>query len=254
MTVLLECTALKGTGKIGAVTPDKDGYYTVPLGAYDCRNSANMFYDKNSALKLLAPGSPLQRQIEKGVLYGELGHPKVDDYIDANGNFKKQAFFQRLYRVEEDRAAVHIRRVYVDPNFKDHEGNTICAVIGEVRPQGPQSLMVQQALQNPSSNCYFSVRSVTMDDRMRGIKYSKDIITWDFVIEGGIMIANKYDSPALESFESMSITPDILWEAIRIEDVRGTGTESKSGHFKTLMTSLNWNVGSKKEKPVWSKW
>lgn len=261
MAVLLECTALKGSNKLGVVTPDEDGYYTVPVGAYDIKNSAGYHYDLNSAVKLLEPGSPLQRQIEKGVLYGELGHPKPQEFMGSDGKFNRDAFFQRLYKVEEDRCAVHFGEVWIDRNFRDHSGRTVCAVMAKVKPQGPLSQMVEQALQNPKSNCYFSVRSITMDDQLRRVKYSKAIITWDFVIEGGIEIANKYDSPALESFDAIPLTPDVLWRAIDSaaelmkEDVAcAASMESAHASFEALATELNWTAETKKETPSYYSW
>lgn len=261
MAVLLECTALKGSNKLGVLEPDKDGYYTVPVGAYDTKNSAGYHYDLNSAAELLKPGSSLQRQIEKGVLYGELGHPKPQDFMTSDGKFDRNRFFQRLYRVEEDRCAVHFGKVWVDRNFRDHNGRVVCAVMAKVRPQGPMSQMVAQALTNPKSNCYFSVRSVTMDDQLRRVKYSKAIITWDFVIEGGIEIANKYDSPALESFESMALTPDMLWSTMEAvsdimadETIEVAGMESIQVSLESLATELNWTKTTKKEIPSYYEW
>ena len=256
MAALLECTALKGTGKQGVLTPNEDGYYTVVMGAYDIQNSVGAHYDLNSALGLLAPGSPLQRQIEKGVLYGELGHPNPQHFVDANGVFNRNAFFQRLYKIEEDRCAVHIRRVWVDRNFKDHQGRTVCAVMGEIRPQGMKSQMAAQALENPSSNFYMSVRSVTMDDQIRRVKYSKAIITWDFVIEGGIEVANKYDTPGLESFTQVQLTPDMFWAAKAALEHAGEslGMEAAQHSLEMLGEALNWSAPKPKNKAAWHNW
>ncbi|MFO5615320.1 S80 family phage morphogenetic serine protease, partial [Klebsiella pneumoniae] len=52
---------------------------------------------------------------------------------------------------------------------------------------------------------------------MRGIKYTREISTWDMVGEGGIYGAYKWNSPALENYEDqlMVITPDTLYQVQR---------------------------------------
>ncbi|MBW6072630.1 S80 family phage morphogenetic serine protease, partial [Pseudomonas aeruginosa] len=103
---------------------------------------------------------------------------------------------------------------------------------------------------NPSINTYCSVRSITQDDVMRGIKYTREISTWDFVGEGGIYIANKYTSPALESFSDTEviITPATLWKMQDEAQKRANiGMESDPNLDVTdLIQQLGWS----RKKPI----
>src|SRR5690606_3249997 len=103
----------------------------------------------------------------------------------------------------------------------------------------------------------FSVRSITMDDVMRRIKYTKELITHDFVGEGGIFTASKYNSPALEEFDnSIEVTPQLLKKAIRQQKrLAGLGLENNAQDFESLQASLGWNtVTTVTTSPVFMNW
>lgn len=244
-TVQFECTRLQGTGKTGKLTPDSDGYYEVILGAYGVNNSAGMFYDQNSAMKLFTPDSPLIRRLEKGVLYAELGHP-------SPAGFKSHEFLARVHEIKEDRLAAHIKSIRLDPDFKDRNGKKMCAVIGKVKPCAPHGQVVKEALEEGSRNAYFSVRSITRDDTMRGIKYTEKIINWDFVIEGGIHVAEKYLSPSLEQFGNedstgfvMDIDQSLLWKTDQyVKENQLVGLENGQECFSQLAKDLGMELYS----------
>src|SRR5690606_19484766 len=120
-------------------------------------------------------------------------------------------YIARIRQIDENRICAHIRRVWLEEGQVDDKGRPITVVVGEVRPEGPFGQYVKDAFDNPDRNVYLSVRSLTADDMMRGIKYTRDIITWDYVGEGGIYNANKYASPALESYSEVMLTPEVLW-------------------------------------------
>lgn len=256
--VSIGCTMLLGTDKKGILKPDADGYYTVVLGAYGAFNSANMFYDLASAAVFFQPGSPLIRMIEKGVLRGEYKHPEPGPR--RPGQTEQQAnmeYVSRIRRIDENRIGFHIRKVYLRGGVTDDKGRPITEVIGEVRPSGPFGQVVKDALDNPHENVYFSVRSLTVDDMQRGIKYTRDIVTWDFVNEGGIYNANKYGSPALESIAEteVKITPVDLWSlADAQKGQQAIGLESTSTDYTALAKELGWErLQSPTRKPIYQE-
>lgn len=254
-SVRLGCTMLLGTEKKGVLKPDEDGYYTVVLGAYGAHNSAGMFYDLQSAKPFFRPGSALMRQIEKGVLRGEHKHPEPDMNI-TDMRTREKAFIDRVREIDSDRVSHHIRALRLEEGQRDDQGRPIMAVVGEIRPAGPYGDVVRQALENPHENVYFSVRSLTMDDRMRGVKYTREIITWDYVNEGGIYNAQKYRSPALESFQEVEITPTHLWE-LEAENRRrmDMGLESSDLDYDGLARDLGWSKTTTEiSTPGYIKW
>ncbi|AEH03628.1 head maturation protease [Pseudomonas phage PhiPA3] len=215
--VRIGCTMLAGTDKKGILAPSADGYYTVVLGAYGTHNSAGMFYDEASGVSMFNPDSPLMRRLKKGVLFMEFKHPEPWEEILVEGRVVKRQlsdreYLQRIRKIDDDRVCAHIRALSIVDTINE-EGRRVKMVVGEVKPYGPFGHIFKESLDNPSINTYCSVRSITQDDMMRGIKYTREISTWDFVGEGGIYIANKYKSPALESFAETEvvITPATLW-------------------------------------------
>ena len=256
--IKLESVALRGTGKKGIVKPNEDGYYVTVLGAYGCQNGAGAFYDEASGRKMFEPNSPLMRQLEKGVLYAELNHPSTEPYIDSSGRLDDVKFLRRVWRVEPDRVCAHIRSIWIDPNFRDENGKRFCAVLGEIRPHGPYGQWVKEAFENGSANAYFSVRSLTEDDNLTRTKYTRAIITYDFVIEGGIAIAQKWLSPALEAFPMMDLNPATLWAAAKQRDqqiAKGVSVEDGDSFDPVALAStLGWGLGTKRKNAAYRGW
>lgn len=249
-SVRMGCTMLLGTEKKGVLKPDADGYYTLVLGAYGAFNSAGMFYDLASALPFFQDNSPLIRMLKKGVLRGEYKHP------EKQPGQSDQEYIGRIRQIDSDRVCSHFKSLRLEEGQRDEKGRPITVVIGEVRPSGPYGQVLKDALENPHENVYFSVRSLTMDDMMRGIKYTKEIVTWDMVNEGGIYNANKYYSPALESFNEVEVTPTMLWGlADEQKRQQAMGMEAAGVDYESLAKELGWEKGRKqKGAPVYNRW
>jgi len=243
------------SGKQGMLQRDQHGYFLgVPLGAYDAFNSAGFRYDAPSALNILAPNSVFMRMIQKGVLYAEYTHPEM------TAGMRDMDYLQRIRRVDMKLACAHIRAVYVTDS-RDSQGRPIKLVTGDILPYGPYGQYVEQALSNPCINSYFSVRSITMDDRLQMIKYTREIVTWDFVGEGGILEANKYNSPSLEGYQDPDaraiITPDMLWKlADEQKRQQGLGFESAAPSYESLAQELGWQRQQARsvQRPSYHRW
>lgn len=246
------CTALVGTNKAGILKPDADGYYTVVLGALDFYNTAGSFYPFESAKELFKESSSLMRRIANGCLHGEMGHPRKQP------GMSQRDFVNRVMDIHETNICCHIRKVTIDyGSVKDAQGRPCIAIIGEVKPTGPMGPALKEALDNPSQNVCFSIRSLTNDIMVGGVvhKHLRAICTWDAVVEPGISVANKWRSPALESLVEETIVPAQLL-ALR-EAQRGTrvSMETHGGlSAESLLRDLGWDVGKTEARPLSARW
>lgn len=242
----MESVILAASGKNGRLTPDADGYYTVNLGAYNAYNAVGQYYDYESARKFFDPDHPMgiaQRMSSKGVLRGEAKHPM------PNPGESQAAYLMRLRGIDSDRVSHHIRRVWLVES-RDEKGRPIIQVVGEVRPYEGNEFgrTLKESLDNPHENTYFSVRSIVVDDTLRSIRYTRELITWDWVPEGGIYTASKHHTAGLESIELMEITRDIAYEAEYLYKQRAAvGNES---FVYAGMGSYIEEMGWRKTKPV----
>lgn len=223
--VTVGCAMLAGTNKRGILPADKDGYYTLVVGSYGTENSAGMFYDEASGVAMFEPSSSLMRRLKKGVLFMEFKHPEPYQDLLIQGQVVRKPmseaeYLMRIRSIDDNRVCAHIRNLTIMPGVNE-QGKQVKMVVAEVKPYGPFAQVFKESLDNPSINTYCSVRSITQDDQYRGIKYTREIATWDFVGEGGIFTANKYTSPALEGFSEAerlihvperTLTPDVLWQ------------------------------------------
>lgn len=195
--VIYECQALTGMNKTGNLKADANGYYELVLGAYDYHNESGAFYPLEPLKKLMVGSSPLMKRIAGGYVKSELGHPRM-----APGMSDRE-FLMRVCDIWETNVCAHIKRIELDTERVIHEGNKVAAVIGMVKPSGPQGQFLEVSLENPDENVAFSVRSLTNDywtPAGKLIKEVDEIITWDCVGQPGIPVAQKYRAPGLESY------------------------------------------------------
>lgn len=198
MNVRFECTTLRDTDKLGKLKKDASGYYEdVPLGGFDIHNSGNAWYDWNGSKAVFDNSGDLMRRITSGKQFSEWGHPK------KNPMMTREQYLERILSIYEENVCNHIRSIDIRENVvtRAEHGKPIVGVYGSIKPCGPRGDCLEEALTNPDINSCFSVRSITFDQRRGGrlIKEMRECITWDYVLEPGISIATKYDSPSLES-------------------------------------------------------
>lgn len=222
--VFYNCTALAGSNKVGILRPDVDGYYTVILGAFDFPNSAGDIYPWASAQKLFDASGALIRRITTGQQRGEYGHPK------PTPGMTNAQFITRICTIEETLVSHHIKEVWIDKEtIKGPNGRMVVAVMGKVKPCGPMGESLRAQLENPNENVAFSVRSLTRDVRVAGqkFKHMTTLVTWDYVNEPGISMANKYASPALESIgHEQALMESDFKAAAEQQEVSGVSMES----------------------------
>jgi hypothetical protein len=180
------------------------------------------------------------RRVKRGALRGEYGHPRRDP------NMSMQAYYARLLQIHEDKVCCHFASVSLDfDNYKDDQGRPIVAIIAEVAPNGPLGYVLEKQLQNPAENVCFSIRSFTDDRMVNGVinRFIKTIVTFDYVNEPGMAVAEKYNSPALEGLEDVSFTRGQVEAGTRtLIDTAGVGNESVQLNVHELMASLGWQL------------
>lgn len=232
------CTALVGKNKVGNLKKDAQGYYNdVVLGALQAYNSAGAFYEAEQSKQLFEASAELQRRIKSGNCRGEVGHPRYQE------GMSERAWFSRVNDIFEPNICVQMETVGLSyDTLRDKQGRPLVAVMGRIRPSGANERFLERQLDNPGENVCFSVRSFTRDVMERGVlvKYLQKIVTWDNVNEPGISVANKYDSPSLESMAIADLDEHLfslstIQEQARQEEMAGVSMESGHAPGKELL-------------------
>lgn len=194
--LVFENTSFKKSGKTGVMRPDASGYYDITLGAFGVNNASGDYYPTDKVKNLFTSSSELINRTQNGRLYGEWGHPKF------NPGMTTRDYLIKLLIMHEEQISHHIKTLELHENFVNVDGSKCIGVIGRVKPFGPQASHVQDSFDNPEQNACFSVRSISLDSRDKSgrvVKNPVKIITYDFVGEPGIDVADKYHNPAIES-------------------------------------------------------
>lgn len=259
-SVTYTCTALAGVNKAGKLPRDADGYYEVVLGALDVWNSAGEWYTFNGAKDLIGnSSSALQRRISKGVLRGEYSHPHF-----VKG-MTEEDFGRRIMTIESTLVCVHFKEITLDMNrVKDRDGRPVIAIIGKCIPSGPYAAALERSLENPGENVCFSIRAFTDDYQRNGRceRVLRNIVTWDYVNEGGIEVAQKFMAPSLENDKQLwtprKIVDDYNFARRTIENIVKTNhhpslaMEAAQFTAEELCESMGWLDAS--ALPAFAKW
>ena len=236
------CSALVGSNKKGIITPDADGYYEMTVGGFNIHNAQGVYYALGSAQAIIeSPASDFRRRVLAGVLKGELGHPK-------RGSMSAAEFFSRLNVIDEKSICVHFSEVWLDyNNYKSENGFPQVGVIAKLKPSGPYASTLQMALDNPKEEVCFSIRSACEEQEEMGkvVRYTLDVVTFDYVQEGGVGIARKYYSMGLEDINGdLIVTPAVMEVALENAKLLA-GLESNEVHrLECLRETVGWTRAS----------
>lgn len=224
-SVTYSCDILQGINKGGTHKRDADGWFLdVVLGALNVENSAGDFYPLDYARAQFEQSTALMRKAAKGVLFGEAGHPEFKK------GMTRDDFINRLRQFPHDNVSHAIRNLRLQECVNPQSGVRYVAILGDVLPVRKQGEYLLKELLTKDINVCFSIRSLTRDvPRPDGTytKYITQLLSVDWVNEGGIIHAQQYNSPALESFkERFKFTKE---EAeLALASVSNTGMESKN--------------------------
>lgn len=201
---------LAQSGKQGILRPDERGYYTINAGGFNIPNRAGITYRANDYIfECMGKDSDLNRRIERGEVYCELGHPPQYYLEKINGAIVRTKIVDifewilRLKTIDQNNVCGHIRRIIweVSGGRNDPIYNKI-----EVIPFGPFKDVLQQSLDTPDINTAFSIRTVTKPQKFGHTTREVDYFTgYDLVPEPGMAHANKHQTAGLEDFLSTQI-------------------------------------------------
>lgn len=252
------CTSLVGTNKVGQLKPDENGYYPMIVGALNMFNSAGEYYVYEQAKELFQSSSQLMRRVARGALRGEYGHPKIQPGQSVD------AFARRAMSIYEDRVCCHHAELWLDfESMKDDAGRPVVAIMSKVCPSGPLGNVLEKQLQNTRENVCFSIRAMTEDYYDRGInkRILRSVVTFDYVNEPGISIAEKFKSPALESIDDDIVIGRgnfergiLLPEASQGQAMESSVVLSAEELFATMGWETNQEVLSKFRAAAWKGW
>ena len=249
-TVKFTSTVLAGTGKKGILTPQADGYYELVVGGLNILNSAGEYYTAEGAKELFTDdSSEFQRRVRSGTLRGEVGHPSM-----APGQ-TTASFINRIMDIDQNNACAHFKEVWLDFNsVKTKDGAPVVAIMALVIPSGVKADSLERSLRNPSENVCFSIRAFTADNRIMGrnIRTLKKVVTFDMVNEGGIHVAQKYKSPALESLTEKVFTKEQILRAAEPK-VAGMALEASNIAAQELASTMRWGDDVQR-RPAYLGW
>lgn len=228
-------TRLVLSGKKGILRPDSEGYYEFPIGAFNCRNSANEIYTADNIDRIFAESSAFMRKVSSGKLFGEWGHPRP--YPNESPN----QYMARASNVEDKDTCVFFKEIWNDPkagkHFTQYKGIDESSIItfGRLKPHGIKWEVLQRAIDDPNVNIAFSVRNLGRDRLYRGDTYVsvEEVITYDAVTEQGVASSEKHASMRLESFKQV-ITPRVV-EQMRTNLERGAIRMENADNVRSII-------------------
>lgn len=226
-TIVYSCDILKGINKGGTLQRDSEGWFlNVILGALNSENSTGDIYSLETASKHFEESSALMRKVKKGVLFGEAGHPK------CQRGMSRDEYITRLCQVDHNNTSHSIRNLRLQECTNPQTGVKYVAIIGDILPVREQGSYLEKELLTKDINVCFSIRTLTRDFPLGNftfIKHITNFITIDWVNEGGIEHAQKYNSPSLENYKENYNKPFSFTKEeaeMALNKISGVGLES----------------------------
>lgn len=230
-------------GKQGKLKTDANGNYEILAGAYNVPNNVGETYLFTKRVENLFVKSTMISKLNKNQLYGEADHPSLDDFRSKTRTEKEAIalWINRLGRVDSSKVSHQIKGVRWEELPNRVNGRPVYGVYLIVKPLHE---VLKESLADPEQNTAFSVRSFVDRFMRMGEIFceAKDLITYDWVMHGGIPLATKYTTPSLESeskiqllSESVNITPEIITDLSQIEESMALAGNESDMLFNTTM-------------------
>ena len=257
-SVRFGCVSLVGRNKTGKLPRDENGYYEIVVGGLNVFNSANQYYPYEPVRNLFESSSSLMRRVQRGVLRAEYGHPKRNGLSDS-------AFISRVMNIHEEMVCGHHKELWLNFDYKDDKGQPVIAIMSKFLPGGPYGSVLEKQFENKDENVCFSIRSFSEDTPGRGgviQRNIRQIVTFDYVNEPGIVHAEKYRSPALEGLyeDEVSLYRDDFIDAMKQAQTEPAAMESVTLSLEELFQVMNWRTDSatmssfkKHMPPAWTR-
>lgn len=240
LTMRYNCVALAGVNQGATLKKDKDGYYYVLLGALNIFNSEGVFYAFNESKHVFDRSSIFMRKIQAGNLFGEEDHPPyVNGMSDAD-------WIERNEWIETKNVAMHIREVELKPTDQMCNNLPVVEIWGWVKPNRERGPLLAEALENEHQNVCFSLRAIVREGFIHGVRTRRidKLVTFDWVIEDGLQICNKYSAiqrgskvaqESTRTYVDRPISRQALEDILFREEATATvATESRRGNLREI--------------------
>ncbi|ANZ50417.1 putative virion structural protein [Erwinia phage vB_EamM_Phobos] len=191
MTLRYNCVALAGVNQPAEIQKDGRGYRRMLLGALNVFNSENIFYAYNESKHVFERSNIFMRKVAAGNLYGERDHPAWEK------NMTEAEFIDRNEWIEITNTAFHVRDVEVIVTSEVCNGLPVVEIWGWIKPEDNElGRQLEAALNNPDQNVCFSLRAIVRQGVVGGVRQRRidKLVTFDWVIEDGLRICNKYSA------------------------------------------------------------
>lgn len=204
------CVALAGVNNPKDLEMDEWGYRKVLLGALNVYNSEGTFYLHEDSKHCFEKSNVFMRKVAAGNLYGEEDHPGWEP------GMTEADFIARNEWIETKNVACHIREVWTVVTDELCNGLPVVEIWGWVKPDRERGQYLEAAFANPHQNVCFSLRALVREKRLPNgetIRKIDEMFTFDWVVEDGLRICNKYSSMvrgskvAQESTKTLSDLP-----------------------------------------------
>lgn len=205
ISFIVDTLTIRSGKKLGAIRPDEQGYYQMPLAVLGTPTDNRTYYEVEDFVgQLVSPTSFINKCLTDGKLYGEYGHPPVQLMPD-------DLQIPRLMMIDEKCVSHHIKKIWADEKQLESGGKII---YGLVKPSGPYADPLRQNLDDSCMNSSFSLRSIAKSRTENGLvrRAIKHLITFDYVNAGGYNEAAKRFSPGVETL----IDIDLVDNHIRV--------------------------------------
>lgn len=250
--VFFSATKLPMLNKKGEIKPDADGYYELVVGGLNTfNNSGAWYYTIEGCRELFGPGSLINRRIANGCLRAEVNHPR------QKPGEKDDAFMARMLDIDRDNVCAHFKEIWLDENFGKnnpvYKNPGLIAIMAKVKPSEPKGHILRESMENPHENVCFSIRAMADEAYQYGkrIRVLREVVSIDFINEGGILVASKWDSPACESIDnhSIEVTRKLL-ERISHPEKELMATESS----REAASYLSNKLFAQTRTPIYANW
>jgi hypothetical protein len=183
--------------KLGAIRPDEDGYYTIPLAVLGTPTDNRTYYEVDEFVgQMTSPTSFINRCLTDGKLFGEYGHPMIS-------LLPSDQQLPRLMQIDEKQVSHHIKKIWTGEKLES--GGRI--IYGLIKPKGPYGAHLRDSLDDSCVNTSFSLRSIAVSTESGGLirRKIRNLVTFDFVNAGGYNEASKRYAPATETFVNLPL-------------------------------------------------
>lgn len=240
--IITSCAVTQMEGKKRKLKDVGDGYVEVLIGAFGLFVNGYHWDFNNSITKQFQPGAELQANVTDGKCFAESDHPEMSEFIDGIRSRETviTLFNDRLTKIMQSKVSGHYRKMALIDLSGENKKDKLVGVMAQFKPM---TEVETARIHTPDINPAYSIRAFSDQYQVAGIFHqcAKHIINYDSVTRGGVGIADKYNTPTLQS--AGFVTPDNLVDFSRNNIYTGDSV-LQSGEplvsVAKIRTSLGW--------------